>query len=484
MHRLVTKRWLAILALVLFCCYSHGLAWGANGWSEPQVIFSTANDLHVSAVAPTIAVDSSGELHVFWAAQNLPGEDAIYYAHGDGETWSSPIEVVIGPRLSIPNSRPVAVIDSQGYIHLFWINGEIYYSKAHVTQAERAQQWRRPVNVSLGDNGISPFVYLDQNGVLHLAYAAISAHHDAYYTRSVDGGLNWSRPVNVSVIDVDENASDTVLAVDAAGRIHMVWSQSKLPTGWPPRGLYYAVSEDDGETWSVPMQLAGDWEGNGAIISASDGKLHVVWCGTGERSGRYYRWSLDGGATWSSVVELTRTFGSLGVGVVQLLQDSAGELYWCTQGYDLQSQGDRLRCSVWDRDKEAWMQPVRVTDTDLTEEAPWMAISGGNRLHLVWQQTDDLAGTRQIVYAHYDTGAPAQPFLPVATPLTLDVQMPTSQPISSPQANSTLLPTLRGQMDEDGNVIDADASTVILVSVLPVLVLILAVLVIALAKKS
>jgi Neuraminidase (sialidase) len=65
-------------------------------------------------------------------------------------------------------------------------------------------------------------------------------------------------------------------------------------------GVYYSRSDNNGVSWSVPIQLGEFDEGQPAIAVYED-DVNVLWNGDAEKRGRYYRYSKNAGETWESV---------------------------------------------------------------------------------------------------------------------------------------------------------------------------------------
>lgn len=132
--------------------------------------------------------------------------------------------------------------------------------------------------------------------------------------RSGDGGRTWSERLPVPESFATSLETPTIhRLVDAAGRKRLIlWS-----------GLYparFAVSEDDGVTWSE-LKPAGDWGGivvMGSVVALSDAPGHYL--AMFHDDGRYFTedgklsdaftlyqtFSADGGLTWSQPATVLR----------------------------------------------------------------------------------------------------------------------------------------------------------------------------------
>lgn len=147
------------------------------------------------------------------------------------------------------------------------------------------------------------------------------------YTRSTDGGRTFAPPQRLMELGrVQEGAAMVDLDWDAEGRLHAVWFN------WSTGEVMYAVSQDDGATFSEPRVLAQahPWTGQNAPNSdfrIFDSPMLAVDTTEGPRAGRLYLtwaddqaaeddhdvWLLrseDGGATWSEPLHVGSTLGA------------------------------------------------------------------------------------------------------------------------------------------------------------------------------
>ena len=100
------------------------------------------------------------------------------------------------------------------------------------------------------------------NGTLHVVWewrhpATLTGYADVGYIRSTDGGTNWSKPR--SIADDDPNQMNgkflPELSVAPNGRLDAVWWDTRDDPGIRANDVYYAYSDDDGETWSKNMRI-------------------------------------------------------------------------------------------------------------------------------------------------------------------------------------------------------------------------------------
>ncbi|MEM8963220.1 MAG: sialidase family protein [Acidobacteriota bacterium] len=114
---------------------------------------------------------------------------------------------------------------------------------------------------------------------------------DLHFVRSRDGGRTWSDPVRVN--DDSGNAWQWfgMIEVDANGRIHAVWNDSRDDPGGVDSMLMWSTSDDGGMTWTENVALTPSfdphigWPNQSKIgdyndlMAASNG-VHVAYTAT------------------------------------------------------------------------------------------------------------------------------------------------------------------------------------------------------------
>jgi hypothetical protein len=160
---------------------------------------------------------------------------------------------------------------------------------------------------SEGSGAIGLDVYA-QDGVLDLLVASREGQAtELRHQRSRDGGRTWSAPVPVPLgaggLHTPNRGADPQVAA-RGDRVVVLWTRpgaSRFGSG----PLATAVSNDGGRTWSAGANPADDrsQDGHGYadLVVDAAGRFHAVWLdsrdgGQGLRAAR----STDGGATWSA----------------------------------------------------------------------------------------------------------------------------------------------------------------------------------------
>jgi hypothetical protein len=102
-----------------------------------------------------------------------------------------------------------------------------------------------------------------KNGTLHIVWEwrhpeTLTAYADVGYIRSTDGGLTWSKPRSIADDD-PKNLNGKflpMLSVAPNGRLDAAWWDTRDDPGIRSNDVYYAYSEDDGQTWSKNMRIS------------------------------------------------------------------------------------------------------------------------------------------------------------------------------------------------------------------------------------
>ncbi len=141
-------------------------------------------------------------------------------------------------------------------------------------------------------------------------------------SKTVDGGTTWSAPVEVSsspsLVSGDrKNTSGTTVTVNGSGVVRVTFEATSNGHDW----VAYATSTDGGASFTtkllaiiadIPSPLPGATYRNDSFPAfGMDGRtLHVVWSNwNGTNASILYIRSTDGGATWSSPVNISGSTG-------------------------------------------------------------------------------------------------------------------------------------------------------------------------------
>jgi hypothetical protein len=345
-----------------------------------------------------MAIDSGGVIHLVWTV-DYDGDmksgwgNTLYYSRYENDLWTDPLDVIVAPEGGVLD-YPKMILGTDGYIHIFWrSHNSLQHSWVDPGKVDSAKNW---VNDGLifyldPDTASLPsyVVKKDNIGNLHLVFVRVNENiWELVYTKSEDNGFSWIMPSIIA------QASDGIaftlpdMIVSDDGKIHIVWTEQVLPSGWPLTGVYYVSSIDQNDIWSQPLKIGESSQGYPSIIKDSSGVVHVVWNGSPPSAGRFHRFSFDGGNNWSPVNKTTNFFG-LTNGKPVLAEDSDGYIHQIFFGDN--ELGTSIYSITWFG--SSWGRPIIISDESSDGNAGHQAVTVqyGNRLHVLWmnQMEDD-----------------------------------------------------------------------------------------------
>lgn len=405
-------------------------------WSDITILMESRS----MRSRPTIAVDPWGQLHVIWTDRFYeengatgqyegPG-DSLYYMKWDGEVWRNPIDILIQPTGSMYVDYPYLSIGLDGQIFLIWSGQNVlYFSQAPALTASSVRSWQPAQVIAYGDIIGRSHLVVGSDDQIHVVYgqSGINSGGNVFYTSSEDRGNEWSTPIALSSILPGEElvAAEPKIVLDDQGWLHVVWTE-RAPPNWIGHKIQYVRSEDGGETWTSPSPLGKlhpeeIWSENPSMAATGDGKLHLVWV-CGDETHRCYRYSDDGGSTWSPREFILGDFVSR-AGWDAMLADHESNLHLFTEL--------RMPRGMYYASKKSdgkWGQPIRVvSNPDFNNgHYPQIASSGGNQLHVVWQK-DALTG--DILYMNITTLTSSNPHMTISNKNLLDGVPDPEEPI-------------------------------------------------------
>jgi sialidase-1 len=246
-----------------------------------------------------------------------------------------------------------------------------------------------------GQEGYHPYripsmVVTGRGTVLAFCEGRLSDYGDAgiihlLLRRSFDGGRTWA-PLQVVVAEVDMTCGNPCPVVDRrTGRVVLTFcknlargNEGAIIKGQAPRTVWTTVSDDDGVTWSAPVEITASvkpatWTwyatGPGHGIQLASGRLivpcdHVVGVHHDAARDPYHShviYSDDGGRSW--------TLGgivSVGSNECQAVETEDGAIYLNARNWQERGQ----RAYAWSRDGGLTFEPRQI-DPTLLEPPLW-----------------------------------------------------------------------------------------------------------------
>jgi hypothetical protein len=438
---------------------------GAPGWSDPISIAVTEGNLASSVMV--MVPDLAGRVHLFFphhVDESVPdGIDHMSWADGQ---WTEPVNVLFNPDGSAAHYLRV-ISDAGGRLHLVWRGGNnrLYYSSAPAEQAGSGHAWLTPY--PLGQTlPTQPGIAEAPDGSLWLAYADATQEDTISFTRLAASGEGWisaGRPVSAGT---DIYPGHVSLAIDDQGRLHLTWTTFEKPDGWPPAGVFYARSLDQGLTWQKRTVAEGDYGQSGVVLSRPD-EVHIFWSSTVGGDGTYHQYSRDGGQRWSPERRFMERGGFSGL--PSFAVDSAGDLHYM--------RGSGVY-TMWDG--STLVEPLAITTDEVClqgqtscGERAQMTITTGNLLHVVfetdfnqlwhtWKRLDTPPTPSRVAAPAAEGPASGSPLAPAPA---------ATSPVSDGAIGEAADPLV--PFDTAPPAASGDQSTVLLLGLLPALLLIL-----------
>lgn len=258
------------------------------------------------------------------------------------------------------------------FLALMSFFGTITMQDSPVLYARNAltgQVWGFPANISrTSGKSTNPVIAVDASGVLHVVWSDNTLDNwEVFYTyKPVDGF--WHPPVDIS--NTPDFSEPPDLAIDGSGTLHVVW---------PDGGGYLHSSKRPGGLWSMPVVIfssGGVWPRWISIAVDSTDTLHVVGSRVdrGITQGFYSTKTPDG--AWSAPQNITKRPDHCDDFDIAIDRENAPHVVW----FDWESHNilySTLHSGFWSI-------PVQVSDSYMAME-PSIAIGNSSGLHVVWR---------------------------------------------------------------------------------------------------
>ncbi|HSJ85870.1 MAG TPA: hypothetical protein VK909_01590 [Anaerolineales bacterium] len=443
-------------------------------WSQLSPV---ARDSYEMETVGLVATDD-GFIHAFFSQHQDP---AIYYTYWDGEFWSR-----INPVLELPEGEaawPAIAAGPENELFLIARNnlGKLYFSRATSGNSASESRWSKPARLQIGHDGEigSVDIAWDSAGTLYVAYSVpVNAERGIYLVQSKDHGTSWSEPIQVfngAAAGFDLVGAPSLLT-SANGLLHIIWKEQSLQGDGDalPRSLYYARSDDDGQSFSDAKLVVEEPVAWREIVTDGKGNLHLLWQPQDTPTTVWDQVSLDGGHTWQYPQGLP-DIGKLAA----VSTDPAGRLHLVGVGLDA------LGHWLWDGSRWQSEPPLDLTLSSQKESPVELLSAAVNTLGEMMVILAEPTGEgdeveRTLLYANRTLQLPVKQTaiqgVPTKTalPPTLVAITPTLEPSSTPASTVNNEPTNSpDQMDRSET---NDQLSPFKMALLPVTVLLISVL--------
>src|SRR5574341_1959984 len=288
----VIRTLIVILLAIAICAPLSSVASAQSaGWSQPLPLSPEGQ----FGWFPDVAVDVTGQIHVVWASSAARYDAVMYTTSKNGQEWSTVNDVAAVPQVGGSEAtRPALFIDQYDLLHMTYRSTIVYYSQALGAAAYSANAWTLTHAVSGATGGQVAYfsrVARDHQGTLHLIFSenVISSTcpicFHLFYRRSEDNGLTWTSPVDISRLAT--GAAKPQLLIDGQDNLHLVWEAGRggaYGQLTDPTRVLYSVSRDKGETWTSPVELSTE------LSAVVDGRAKDITIGQGREGQLVTAW--------------------------------------------------------------------------------------------------------------------------------------------------------------------------------------------------
>jgi len=244
-------------------------------------------------------------------------------------------------------------------------------------QAQAETRFYDPINIS-NNSGLSfsPSIAVGSGGKAYVAwYDNSSGGNEILFSKSTDRGKTFSSAVNLS----NNTGSSTFpsVAVDKNGIVHVAWQDTQYGTS----EILYTRSTDGGATFSSPINISNDTGTSGNIKLATDstGRVYAVW--TDESQINLAR-SDNGGTSFSKVFTYHPASGSPLSPALAIGSDSTLHLTWADN-----SSSRQVRYARSTNQGASFSTPLTIaTGSNLSR--PVIAVDGVGHVYIAYINGD------------------------------------------------------------------------------------------------
>ena len=215
---------------------------------------------HWSNGSLDLALGPSGVVHAAWT--EYEGPLRFSRSTDGGETFSAPLQVAGGEHL-FPARGPSLAVGADGTIYLAWTIGEDTRAGIHLARStDGGRSFGARQVVAAGPGHADAPQLAVSSAHLHLVYAESPDGPLRRYrirharARLGDDPPQFATPVTIAAGEGLASVAFPALAVDGHDHLYVLWERFPQ-SGGRPRGLGYAISGDDGASFSPAAVVPG-----------------------------------------------------------------------------------------------------------------------------------------------------------------------------------------------------------------------------------
>lgn len=254
-------------------------------WSEPVKISVDEETPHWN---PVLFKLNDGRIALYFKygkSINIVWKTFVTYSSDNGETWSTPVELVEGDvsggRGPVKN-KPIYLADGTLIAPASHEPTKETWAAFCDLSKDNGATWEKSPYVPAGIGEdliplIQPTLWQDDEGDVHMLLR--SAKDKIFRSDSTDGGKTWCKAYDTGLL----NPNSGIDLVRDGKSVYLVYNPTSK--NWGDRTpLLLAVSEDNGNTWEniltfeeVEVGREEDVEYSYPAITTHNGKLHITY---------------------------------------------------------------------------------------------------------------------------------------------------------------------------------------------------------------
>jgi len=362
---------------------------------QPDVRLTNAPDTSRTYTGNSRCMASNGSIvHTVWQ-DNRDGNMEIYCKRStnSGVNWEQDTRLTNNPSRS---TNPTVELSGSN-VYVVWQDDrdgfwEIYYKRS----TDAGISWGPETRLTVINTGAASFPSIVVSGLfVHVFWhdARNGSQQEIYYKRSTDGGNNWSSDIRLT----NSAGYSWFPSCEVSGSvIHLAWQDNRDGN----TEIYYKFSIDGGLTWDLDTRLTNDPASSTLpTITISGSNLHVVWCDNRDGNTEiYYKRSTNGGINWGADTRLTYDPAS-SMNPTAEISGSNVHIVW----YDNRDGNNEIYYKFSTDGGVSWSADARLTNDPAESIRPSIAISN-SVLHVSWPDFRD--GNYEIYYKRNPTGNP------------------------------------------------------------------------------
>jgi len=295
----------------------------------------------VSQIQPSLTLDPANNIYVVWTDMR-GGTNDVYFSKSANGGLSFSANVRVNDAVTNSQSEPHIAVDpvNPHLVHVVWTDSrsattgpDIYYANSTDGGLSFNPSVRVNDDVASAEQG-QPAIAVAPNREIYVVWRdprSTTKGPDIYFSKSTDLGWTWAPNSYVYNDPGNVVQQDPTIAVDAAGRIYVAWTDSRNTNTGPD--IYEAWSANTGFTFSASVRVNDD-AGNALqmnpSLAATAGKVQLAWADYrtgGSTNWDIYTASSTDGVIWSRNMKVNDdTFSTYQV-APSIAVDAAGDVF-------------------------------------------------------------------------------------------------------------------------------------------------------------